>query len=92
MSEIIIKKFNNVFLRNNIYTGGKYVFADNAFVSESKLGYSVHIGRRNVIVGSQLGDFTYTNSNTSIRFSKIGKFCSISSNCYIGGGNIRLII
>ena len=45
------------------------------------------LGRRNIIRDSYIGEGSYTGTNTVIKNSVIGKYCSISWNVSIGGGN-----
>lgn len=45
------------------------------------------LGRRNIIRNSSIGTGSYTGTNTVIKNSVIGKYCSISWNVSIGGGN-----
>lgn len=35
-------------------------------------------------INSEIGDYTYVSPNTVIKHCKIGKFCSIASDCIIG--------
>ncbi|MDR7871376.1 MAG: CatB-related O-acetyltransferase [Tissierellaceae bacterium] len=53
--------------------------------NQAKLGLRVKI-LKNVIVykTSDIGDYSYVNSNSVIGIAKIGKFCSIGYNCQIG--------
>ncbi len=77
-----------------IYSGAKIshvefsaynVIGEDSYVADSKLGQRVQIDRRNMIIGAQIGDFSYVGHNTTIKYAKIGKFCSISWNVSIGG-------
>ena len=45
------------------------------------------IGRRNLIRNSEFGRGTYTGTNTIIKNTSIGKYCSLAWNISIGGGN-----
>lgn len=45
------------------------------------------LGRRNLIRDSSIGVGSYTGTNTVVKNSIIGKYCSISWNVSIGGGN-----
>ena len=45
------------------------------------------IGRRNLIRNSVLGRGSYTGTNTIIKNTTIGKYCSLAWNISIGGGN-----
>ena len=35
-------------------------------------------------INSEIGDYTYVSQDTLITHTKIGKFCSIATNCVIG--------
>lgn len=45
------------------------------------------IGRRNLIRNTIIGRGSYTGTNTIIKNTKIGKYCSLAWNISIGGGN-----
>lgn len=45
------------------------------------------LNRRNFLLRSKIGRFTYTGINTLIRQSSVGRFCSLSWNVSVGGGN-----
>lgn len=66
--------------------GDFVTIGDSSIVLESKLNNNISINRRNYVLKSEIGGYTYTGINTMIRSSKIGKFCSISWNVSIGGG------
>lgn len=50
-----------------------------------KLDNNVVINRRSYINDSYIGMYTYAGINTTINWTKIGKFCSIARNVDIGG-------
>jgi acetyltransferase-like isoleucine patch superfamily enzyme len=60
---------------------------DQAIVIESLLSNNVSINRRNYIFRSKIGMYTYTGLGTMLLSTIIGKFCSLSWNVSIGGGN-----
>lgn len=67
---------------------GDYVsIGDSAIVAESHLESNSEINRRNWIVQSKIGSYTYTGLGTIILYADIGGFCSISWNVSIGGAN-----
>lgn len=74
-------KIINCEMKDNIIVG------ENSFINNSIIGNHVQINRSNMIVGSKLGDYTYTGMNTVIKHATIGKFCSISWGVSISGGN-----
>lgn len=63
------------------------LIGDEAIVVKSYLESNSEINRRNWIVGSKIGSYTYTGLGTSILYAEIGSFCSISWNVSIGGAN-----
>ena len=77
-----------------LYEGAKFVnsqcgeavsIGECSYVWNSLLKKHVEINRRNMIVDSVIGEYTYTGSNTTIKKAEIGKFCSISWNVSITG-------
>ena len=67
--------------------GNKIVVGNDTVVQSSVLEGNISINRRNFINRSNIGKYTYTGLNTSIRSSQVGRFCSISWNVSIGGGD-----
>jgi virginiamycin A acetyltransferase len=60
---------------------------ENCIVIDCKTeGYN-SLNRRNFLLRSVVGHFSYTCVNTLIRQSSVGRYCSISWNVSIGGGN-----
>ncbi|WP_172135674.1 CatB-related O-acetyltransferase [Adlercreutzia sp. ZJ473] len=45
------------------------------------------LGRRNIVRKAQIGEGTYTGTNTVIKNASIGRYCSIAWNVSVGGGN-----
>ncbi len=67
---------------------GDYVTIGNdSIVDNCLLEGNNSINRRNFLLRSKIGRFTYTGIGTSIRTAEVGRFCSISWNVSIGGGN-----
>ena len=58
---------------------------DNSSICDSVIGRNCEVGRRNLVVKSEIGECTYTGDNTIIQNSIIGKYCSISWNVSMGG-------
>ncbi len=58
---------------------------DDSTIMRCSIGNNVAINRRSYINDSYIGDFSYSGSNTTINFSKIGRFCSLARNVDIGG-------
>ncbi len=63
------------------------VVADNTDLIDSLVGPHAQVGRRNLVIGSEIGEGTYTGSNDVIFGASIGKYCCVSWNVGIGGGN-----
>jgi len=58
-----------------------------AIVENSRLGSWTEIGTGSQIIESTIGDYTYDDGDVSIRYSEIGKFCSIANRVRINPGN-----
>lgn len=67
--------------------GDHIKIGDFAMLVDSHILGNSSINRRNFILRSTIGRYTYTGINTLIRSTTIGNFCSISWNVSIGGGN-----
>ena len=67
--------------------GGGSVVADNCDILRSGIGSRVEVGRRNLLLGSSIGDCTYTGSNCVVSNASVGRYCCVSWNVGIGGGN-----
>ena len=63
------------------------IVGENSIIDNCSFGSRVSIGRFNNISHSHIGDGSYTNDFTVIKYAKIGKYCSISWNVTIGGAN-----
>lgn len=67
----IVSKIKNIFFKNQ----------NDSNIGEARLhGNSYKIE-------SEIGNYTYVSSNTIIKHTIIGKYCSIASNCIIGEGD-----
>lgn len=60
---------------------------NDSIIVKSKLSKACEIGRRNIISNSHIGLGTSTQSNTTIRFATVGKYCAIAWNVTIGAPN-----
>lgn len=60
---------------------------NDSIIVKSKISKNCEIGRRNIISNSQIGTGTSTQSNTTIRFATVGKYCAIAWNVTIGAPN-----
>jgi phosphonate metabolism protein (transferase hexapeptide repeat family) len=56
-------------------------------VRDSHLGIWTEIGKRTVLVETDLGNYSYVMNDCHIIYAKIGKFCSIASHVRINPGN-----
>lgn len=65
----------------------KATIADYAYCKESILGEDVRINKNAFILNSKIGDKSQVGFNTKVLYAEIGKFCSISWDCSIGGPN-----
>lgn len=72
---------------NNVILGENASIGDFSRIENSSFDDRCIIQRNNMIYSSCLGKYTYTGRNTTIWYSKIGKFNSISWNVSIGGAN-----
>lgn len=80
------KVFSNVRIINSV-VGEHTVIGDNCDCERIIMHDKCELGRRNLIRDCELGRGTYTGTNTIIKSSNIGKYCSISWNVSIGGLN-----
>ena len=65
----------------------KATFADNCYCKGSHLGRDVLINKGAFILCSRVDDKSQIGFNTKVMHSQIGKYCSISWDCSIGGSN-----
>lgn len=79
-----VKLFKNVVINNSKIADGCSV-GDDTTIERCVIANNVAINRRSYINDSFIGSFSYTGINTTINWSKIGKFCSIARNVDIGG-------
>lgn len=54
-------------------------------IKSSVIDRNARILGGNTILCSEIGAYSYTGYDTQILFTKVGKYCSIGSNCKIGG-------
>ena len=65
----------------------KAVFADRSYCKGSKLGREVLLNKGSIVINSRIGDYSQIGFNTKILYATIGKYCSISWDCSVGGSN-----
>jgi acetyltransferase-like isoleucine patch superfamily enzyme len=77
----------------NTYLEGGVTFADGSHYKGCHLGLRVLLNKGSFVLNSQIDDESQIGFNTKILYSNIGKFCSISWDCSIGGANhnIRVV-
>lgn len=80
------KLFQNIRLVGSTVLNGCCI-GDDSDIVNSTMDEKSELGRRNVIRDSAIGRGSYTGTNTVIKNTTIGKYCSISWNVSIGGGN-----
>lgn len=80
------KQYRNVHIEESSI-GDDCVIGDDAFVRNSVLGKRVRIERRSMLFHTSIDDYSYCMYNTVIKHASIGRYCSISWNCSIGGAN-----
>lgn len=79
-----VRTFRDVIIRNS-EIGDNVLIADDSFITGCKIDDNVIIERRNMLFDSHLGAYSGTGYNDVIKNAEIGKFCSLSWNCTIGG-------
>jgi acetyltransferase-like isoleucine patch superfamily enzyme len=57
-----------------------------ATIEDSSFGINNHVYHNAKLYKTKVGDYTYVGGNTHIKFTDIGKFCSIATDCRIGLG------
>lgn len=87
ISNSIVSDSANLYFRANIVdseVGQKCIVGENSRVRQSTLKEYVRIDRNNLIMGSQIGRYSYTGPFDMIFNTNIGSFCSISYGVTIG--------
>ena len=80
------KIFNNVRIVNT-FIEDFCVIGDDCDLVDTTMSEKSEFGRRNLIRNTKIGKGSYTGTNTIIKNADIGKYCSISWNVSVGGGN-----
>ena len=81
-----VSVYRNAMVRNSIIGDDCWV-GDDAVLADVELCGNNSVNRRNVVLRSRIGRYSYTGNNTTIRSSDVGRFCSISWNVSVGGGD-----
>lgn len=76
----------------NCKLGKNIIVGENSFIQDSMLEDNVQINRSNMIINSKIGAYSYTGMNTVMKHTSVGKFCSISWNVSISGGDITTML
>ena len=93
ITESQVSQTARIFERANVsksVIGDGVMIGDDATVVSSTVADKVSLNRRNYIFRSDIGKFTYTGIDTTIRSARVGAFCSFAWNVSIGGGNHKL--
>lgn len=70
------------------YVLGKlFQFVQIPQIHNSHIDKTSKVRFRALIVGSKVGKYSYISENSSVLYCDIGSFCSIASNCSIGGAS-----
>lgn len=79
-----IKVFRNAYIIDSVLEEQSSI-GDDTTVERSQIDKNVTINRRSYINDSEIGAFSYTGINTTMNWTKMGKFCSVGRNVDIGG-------
>lgn len=77
--------YRNAIVRRSIISDN-CIIGDMAHVEDSRLDYFTQLYPFGYMYSSSLGAYSYVQKNSSIWHATIGKFCSISWNVSVGGG------
>lgn len=77
--------YKNVIVRRSVVSDN-CIIGDMGHVEDSKLDYFTQIYPFGTMHYSELGAYSYVQKNSSIWHTTIGKFCSLSWNVSVGGG------
>lgn len=79
-----VKLYRNVIINNSVLADGCSV-GDDTTIERCKFENNVAINRRSYVNDSEIGCFSYAGINTTINWTKLGRFCSLARNVDIGG-------
>lgn len=79
-----VKVFRNAVVSQSTMGDGCSL-GDDSIIERCVLGKNVVINRRCYINDSFIGKYTYTGINTTMNWTRIGRFCSLGRNVDIGG-------
>lgn len=81
-----VKLFRNAVVNDSELQAGCSI-GDDTTVERCSFENNVLINRRSYINDSKIGRYTYTGINTTMNWTKIGRFCSLARNVDIGGAD-----
>lgn len=81
-----VNMYNNIRCVDSVI-GEKCTVADECDIVRTIMHKKSEFGRRNIIRDVEIGEGTYTGTNTVIKSTVIGKYSCIGWNVSIGGGN-----
>ena len=79
-----VKLFRNVVINSCNISDGCSI-GDDTTIERCIFENNVAINRRSYINDSFIGRFSYSGINTTMNFTKLGRFCSLARNVDIGG-------
>ncbi len=79
------KIYRNVIIKTSTLNE-ECIVGDMCRIEESHLGFKTQVYPFGIMYNSKLGDYSYIQKNSSVWHCEIGKYCSISWNVSIGGG------
>ena len=89
VSESIVSEnariYRNAIVRRS-YISDNCIVGDMGHVEDSRLDYFTQLYPFGYMYSSELGAYSYVQKNSSIWHATIGKFCSLSWNVSVGGG------
>jgi ADP-glucose pyrophosphorylase len=81
-----VRIFGGASIKRSRIDGGCIV-GNDSILENCELESYISINRRNYLLRSKIGSFSYTGIDTQIRSAEIGRFCSISWGVSVGGAN-----
>lgn len=79
-----VKIFKNANINNSKIESGCSI-GDDTTIERSHLCSNVIINRRSYVNDSVINSFSYAGLNLIMNWARVGRFCSIGPNVYIGG-------
>ena len=79
-----LKAFRNAAISDSVFGAGCSV-GDDTTIERCRFEHCVTINRRSYINDSEIGAYSYAGINTTMNWTKLGRFCSLARNVDIGG-------